>query len=434
MICAYYATHTSVRRVERFKRRALALVQRRLAAARAVVLNGPRQSGKTELLHVVEADVGGTYLSLDRRELVAQARLDPYGFLADHPRPLLIDEVQRGGDQLLLALKLELDTSPAKGRAVLAGSTRFLTEPRLSESLAGRVRFVDLWPLSEGEIEGTTTDGIADLFAGVEAMRAPTSPIGRADAIERVCRGGFPEAVLAGGARDRREFHLDYIRTITQRDVLELSNLHQATELPRLAEILAARTAQELVATSIANDAQMGRDTIRRYLPLLETVYVHHLLPAWGTNLRDRSVRRPKLHFVDCGLAAAILGQDVASLLRPGAPALGALLETFVVGEVAKQATWSDVDVRLSHWRDRTGTEVDLVLEGPGGTVVGVEVKATMSPTHDDAKGLRALRDGLGERFVQGVVVHLGPGVVPFGDRITAVPISRLWRSPAGGR
>jgi predicted AAA+ superfamily ATPase len=135
-------------------RRALAVVLRRLDAARAVVVNGPRQSGKTALLGMVHERRGGESVGLDSSAALASARADPTGFVTGFGEPLLIDEVQRGGDPLVTAIKLAVDKTPRRGRFLLAGSSRFLTEPRLSESLAGRVRIVDLWPLSQGEIDG----------------------------------------------------------------------------------------------------------------------------------------------------------------------------------------------------------------------------------------------------------------------------------------
>lgn len=402
-----------------------------LESARAAIVNGARQCGKTELLRATQRAVGGTYLSLDDRTQLRAARADPQGFVAERPRPLMIDEVQRGGDPLLLALKQLLDERRDPGQVVLAGSTRFLFEPRLSESLAGRARFVDLWPLSQGEIDGQPDDFVDVLFGGPVALRDRGAvPSTRREAVDRICRGGFPEAVLARDDRSRDDFLAAYARSLVQRDVLELAAIRQVVELPRLLRVLAARTAQELNAAAVASEVQMGDDTIRRYLPHLEVVYAYYRIPAWSGNLRARALRRPKLHLTDTGLAAHVLGVGPDSLADPAHPLLGPLLETFVAGELGRQITWSDVRADIFHWRVASGPEVDLVLESSDGRVVAVEVKAAASVDEGDFRWLRRLRDDLGERFVQGVVVCLADQVVPFGDRLTAVPLAAIW---AGG-
>lgn len=413
-------------------RRALDVLEQRLRAARVVVVNGPRQSGKTELLRMASGRAGGTYLTLDVPEQLGAARRDPRGFVERGGLPLFVDEVQRGGDGLLLAVKVAVDERRTRGQFCLAGSTRFLTEPRLSESLAGRVRFVDLWPLSQGEIRGEL-DGLVDvLAAGPQALRdaaAARSPVvvKRSEAATLVCRGGFPEAALHGTIGDAQDFLEDYVRTLAQRDVRELARIQMADDLPRVMALLAARTAQVLNVSDLANDAGLGAETTRRYLPLLETVYLFHRLPPAVASPTTRQKRSPKLHFVDSGLAASLVRETPDSLARPENPWLGPLLETFVVGELARQLTWSNTRATLSHWQDRDGREVDVVLELAPGRIVGIEVKAARDVADVDVRHLAHLRDKMGKGFVHGVVIHLGDRVQPLGERLTAVPLASLW-------
>lgn len=409
-------------------RRAEAIAIRRLRAARAVVINGPRQSGKTALLGVLHRQLRGTYLSLDQATNLRLARTDPTGFVTGFDEPLFIDEVQRGGDPLILAIKLALDASPGRGRFALAGSTRFLSEPRLSESLAGRVRFIDLWPLSQGEIDGQP-DGFVDVVLGHprRLLRLRPPVLSRREVFERVCRGGFPEAVLAKHPADRRDFFADYVRTVTGKDVRELADLAHMASMRDLVRLLAARTAQEVNASDLGRELGLPIATLRRYLPLLETVYVHHLVPAWSRNLTAKVVHRPKLHLVDSGLAAHLSGVDPVGLSRPTAVHAGPLLETFVAGEIARQLAWSATDAALYHWRDRNGREVDLILEAADGTVAGIEVKAAIDVEDSDFSGLRTLRGRLGDQFSCGVLLHCGDQPRPFGPKLYAVPISTLW-------
>jgi len=393
-----------------------------------VVVNGPRQSGKTALLRMLQAGRGGEYVSLDSSSALAAARADPTGFVTGFGEPLLIDEVQRGGDPLVTAVKLAVDGSQRRGQFVLAGSTRFLTEPRLSESLVGRARIVDLWPLSQGEID-STPDGFVDLaFRSPETIAESVHPVpGRHEIMERVCRGGFPEAVRNPSARDRRGFLIDYARAIAQRDVRELADLEHAVQVRGLLRLLAARTAQEVHLADLARDLAIPAPTLRRYLPLFETLYVHHLIPAWSVSAAARTIRRPKLHVVDSGLAAALLGLDADALARPTTTIAGQLLESFVAGELARQLTWSDTDAALHHWRDRDGNEVDLVVESADGRVVAIEVKAAVDVHDRDFSGIRALQRRIGDRLILGVLLHCGERPRSFGPSLVAAPVSALW-------
>jgi uncharacterized protein len=392
-----------------------------------LIVNGPRQSGKTSLLRLLHDDLGGSFSSLDEAAVLRVTRTDPGGFVREAARPTFVDEVQRGGDPLVLAIKAAVDRNDDRGQFVLAGSTRFLFEPRLSESLAGRALFVDLWPFSQGEIEGHREDAVATLFAGPDAIASSTcAGESRLDTFRRVCRGGMPEVVLAD-EDDRRELLGAYIRTLVSRDAPEVARVPGSVDLRSVVGAVAARTAQELNVTSLAQSIGVSGDVMARLLRMLETVYLIHRVPAWSRNLTAKSVRRPKVHVVDSGVAAVLCGVDAERLRRPEATISGALLETFVVGEIARQLTWSSVEAQLFHFRDRDGAEVDLVLERPSGEIVGIEVKAAHDVNAADLRGLRVLRDRTGDRFAAGVVLHCGEQIRWLEDRLLAVPVSFLW-------
>lgn len=412
------------------ERRAEAELLRLLGAARAVVVNGPRQAGKSALLRRVAAyHPEGGYVTLDDRTELRAARMDPVGFLSERTAPLFLDEFQRGGDPLLLALKARLDQSDERGQAVLAGSTRFLTEPRLSESLAGRVRFLDLGPLTQGEIDEGDDGLLEALFTGVEAVRRRTGvPLPRSKVAARIAVGGLPEPVLLGSERDRRDFFEGYVRTIVQRDVPNVAAIRGADELDVLWRVVAARTACELVPAPIGRAADLPDATARRYLSLLEAVFAFHTLRPLTANLTARVSGRPKLHLTDTGVAAFLLRETASRLADVTNPAFGPLLETFVVNELVRQQTWSETLIDLFHVRVHSGPEVDLAAVGPGGSVAGVEVKATASPAPDDARGLRWLAGSVGAKWAQGVIVCLVDRPVALAPDITAVPVSSVWR------
>jgi hypothetical protein len=248
----------------------------------------------------------------------------------------------------------------------------------------------------------------------------------RLDAVRRMVAGGYP-SVFTRRPRSRQRWYRSYVRTVTERDVREISGVQDVASVRRLLRVLAARTAQEFNLADVARDLDLPRSTVAGYLPLLESLYMVQRLPAWSRNLTQRFVRHPKLHLVDAGLAASLVGADAEALARPGHPALGPLLETFVAAELRRQATWSETEADLFHFREHNGVEVDLVLEANDGRVAGVEVKASSTVEGRDFRGLDLLHDRLADRFAMGVVLHLGERVLPFGDRRVAMPISALW-------
>lgn len=405
-------------------------VQPRLAEAledaRVVYVTGPRQAGKTTIARQVAAALEAEYQTLDDRTVREFALAEPEEFL-ERDGLLVVDEVQRGGDDLLLALKARVDRDPTPGQYLLTGSTRFLTVPTMSESLAGRVELVDLWPLAQSEIERKHGGLVDGLFGSTRSVRsASLPPVSRAEVFERVCRGGFPEPV-GRSSRSRGRWFDAYARTLTGRDVGELANIQRVQDLPALVRLLAARTATAINLSSLAADAGIPRTTLAGYMPLLEDVFLMFRLPAWSRNLTSKGVKQPKLHFTDTGLAAHLVGTSPSALARPQAPMAGALLESFVASELARLCTWSNVEPKMHHFRDRAGSEVDLILEARDGRIVAVEVKAGRSVGRGDTKALAAMRDRLGDEFVNGVVLGCFERAQPLGDRLTALPLSALW-------
>jgi predicted AAA+ superfamily ATPase len=344
------------------------------------------------------------------------------------PRPTFLDEVQRVGDPLILAIKSVIDRDRRPGQFFLSGSTRFLTVPTISESLAGRVAIFDLWPLSVAERAGVGPDAIVQLITEPRALLgAETAPVTRHEYLRLACTGGFPEAVRRPAGRLRGRWFADYLRTVTQRDVRELKQVEQVERLPRFMRYLAALTAQELNKAEAARVIGVNESTITSDLALFEAVYLVHRLPAWSQGVTARVKKRPKVHVVDSGFAAWLRGESADSLARPTAEGAGPVMETFVVNELMKLRAGADVEAETYHFRDREGREIDCVLELPDGRIVGVEVKAAASVNAHDFRHLAFVRDRIGDRFLAGVLYYTGSRVLPFGDRLMAVPINTLW-------
>ena len=402
--------------------------------SRVVLLHGARQSGKSTLAQMIARDHGGTYVSLDDDDLRENVLTDPVAFLASQRYPLVIDEVQRGGNRMVVAVKQLVDQERTPGRFLLTGSTNFLTVPNISESLAGRVQIFRLWPISEAELAGTRSKEIESWFQD-GPNPAPVTEYSRANYFNLACRGGYPEVVRLDPSQ-RRQWFESYVDTVVQRDIVALADIRKAASLPRLLQWAAACTGSQINQSDAAKDLEVSRPVIASYLEWLQTVFLLHELPAWSRNLSSRTTHRPKVHLTDSGLAASLIGVDSDALASPTAPASGSLLETFAVNEIARQMATLPERSRLYHWRNHRdrqfpGREIDLILEAPNGDVVAVEIKATSSPTADSIDHLRWLRDKLDTvnpgTFRAGILLHTGPYTIPTGDRLYLRPISCLW-------
>jgi uncharacterized protein len=396
-----------------------------VAARRVTVVTGPRQSGKTTL---VQSQLrGGTLRSLDDQGTLNAALADPSGFLALGARPLVVDEVQRAGEPLVRAIKLAVDRDPSPGQFVLTGSSNFLTVPTISESLAGRAGFVEVWPFTQAEISGRPDRFIDRALSGPTAFGTyQPDRLGRRDLLQRACAGGYPE-VHRLAARERPGWFRDYVLTTIERDIVQLSGIRKVAEMGQLLRLFAARTGCELVMQGIIDDAPLERQAVYDHRAWLETIHLITTLPAWSRNLTRRAKRHPKIFVTDPGLAAWLLGKTPDALEDPADPATGQLVETFVFNELRRQLTWAASDVSLFHWQNRSGAEVDIVLEAADGRIAALEIKTGQTAKPEWFRWLGQMRDTLGEKFMAGIALYAGHEVLPFGDRLIAAPISALW-------
>jgi predicted AAA+ superfamily ATPase len=394
-----------------------------LADTPVVMVNGPRQCGKTTLVRGFAVD-GRQYISLDDETALTAARDDPAGFLRPLDRAIL-DEVQRA-PELLRAIKLSVDQDRRPGRFLLTGSADLLTLPTVSDSLAGRMEVVTLLPLSQAELQRTASRFIDHAFAGKapEAFEAATG----GKLVQRVLRGGYPEMLRRADPARRRNWVRDYVAAIVQRDVRDISSIERLDVLPRLLRILAQHSGQLTNFTQIGGQIGLDEKTARKYLGVLEQLFLVRRLEPWHSNRLSRLVKTPKLHFLDSGLLAALLGVTPERVAGDRA-VLGALLETFVFAEILKLATVSGRQIALYHYRDKDKNEVDVVVEDEFGGIVGLEIKASATVRPADFAGLRKLAAAAGKRFRSGLVLHDGDAVIGFGDHLYAAPLSCLWRS-----
>jgi predicted AAA+ superfamily ATPase len=417
---------------ELVQRNAIPRVVELLGSFRVVLLGGARQTGKTTLVRDLIELPARAWFTFDDQAVLARAVDDPIGFVDALPRPAAVDEFQRAGRGFLLAVKQAADRDRTRGQLLLTGSTNYLADRGLSETLAGRAGRLRLWPLSMGEQRGVRETFVDHLFDAT-AWPGCFEPLSRAELVKVLLQGGYPEVVTEGFTeRQRRNWFAAYVHDVVSREALRpLAEVRLEAELRTLFRLLAARTGQELVVSGVAGDAELGRETASNYVALLEALHLVTLLPAWSTSITTRAKRRPKVVLVDTGLAADLcgLGEQAFAPTADGVAA-GALFDTFVTTEVLKQASWSERTVDLSYFRARDGAEVDLLVEDRRtGELAGLEIKLTSTPTARHARHLAMLRDKLGSKFATGLVIHAGSQALPLGDRLWAVPVSALWRS-----
>lgn len=406
-------------------RHLLAALRDALADTPAVFLAGPRQSGKSTLAQSLCTKPGRRYLSLDDAAVFSAARRDPEGFVAGLPEAVVLDEVQRA-PQLLLAVKASIDRDRRPGRYLITGSADVLVVPQVGEALAGRVELLTLWPFSQGEIEGMRETFVDAAFSDRFLPGAPAD-VSRAELCARIARGGFPEVQGRDSAGRRDAWFRSYISTLLSRDVRDLAAIDGLSELPHLLRLVAERSGGLLNFAGLSRAVSMPQTTVKRYLTLLEGVFLIRRLAPWLGSRTARLVKSPKVYVVDSGLAAHLIDADPETLLADPLR-LGSLLEGFVVGEIVKQVGWSRTRPSVHYFRTHSGPEVDLVLEDRRGRCVAIEVKAAASLGGGDTKGIEAFAQTAGKRFHRGIVLYTGREVVPFRKNIHALPVSALWR------
>ena len=388
-------------------------------------LLGPRQCGKTTLARMAGEARGYAYFSFDDSAVLAAAQSDPAGFVGDLPDRTILDEIQRAPG-LFTAIKTAVDRRRTPGRFLLTGSTNVLLLPRLADSLAGRMEIVRLHPFAQAELAGRTPGFLDRLFNG--KFKTRTYERLGAGLADRIAAGGYPAALARVTPRRRTAWYRDYIETLVQRDVRELARIGALDSLPRLLALAAGQTARLLNVSDLASPFQLSRPTIRDYMTLLERVFLLERIPPWHSNRLSRLIKTPKLHLGDTGVACTLLGLDTHALARDRST-LGQLLETFVLQELRRHASWHETSITFHHFRDRDGGEVDIVMERGAHEIAAVEVKAAATVTASDFRGLRKLKEAAGKRFTAGVVLYDGEASVGFGEGLHAVPIRQLWEA-----
>lgn len=410
------------------------LLAEALSDTPVVLVNGARQSGKSTLVQSANGATSGAktqrrYLTLDDTAVLSAAKSDPAGFINGLQGPVTLDEVQRV-PELFLPIKAAVDRQRDPGRFLLTGSADVLLLPDIADSLAGRMEVLSLWPLSMAELADSPSLNRADaLFLGDwSTLHVP--PCNKDALIAQLVSGGFPEATARTSISRREAWFQSYVQAILQRDVRDLANIEQLTEIPNLLQLLATRSGTLLNLAELSRTARLPQTTLKRYFALLEMLFLVVRLPSWERNAGKRLVKAPKVFLPDSGLLNYFLAETPQSLAaKPGLP--GGTVETFVLAELLKHVAFSAQRLSLWHYRTQTNIEVDFILENRLGQITGIEVKASATVDGKDFKGLRHLQITEPSIFQRGIVLYAGREVVPFGENLWAIPLSVWWAPTA---
>ena len=347
----------------------------------AVVVTGPRQSGKTTLTQAVFSDK--PYVSLEDLDMREFANTDPRGFLAQYPKGAILDEVQRCPD-LFSYLQTRLDADKKMGQFILTGSQQFGLISGISQSLAGRTAKLSLLPFSLQELQ--------------QAGKAPKK------LEDLLFKGLYPpiyDRKLEAGI-----WHANYINTYIERDVRQIINVRDLSTFQRFVRMCAARTGQILKLSDLAGDCGITHNTAKSWVSVLEASYIIHLLQPHHKNFDKRLIKSPKLYFYDTGLAACLLNIQTPEQLATH-PARGHLFETWAVSEMIKYRYNQALGSNLYFWRDHKGQEVDVIIE-QANTLLPVEIKSGQTVARDFFDGLKKFQKIAGKESGQGTLIYGG--------------------------
>lgn len=398
-------------------------VLKALKTRRVVIIGGARQGGKTTLSKSL-VKPGVIYRTLDDKLLLQAAKNDPQEFVKNRDQMMIIDEVQKA-PELLPAIKMIVDENNRVGQYLLTGSANIQSLPSVTESLAGRIREVPLRPLSQGEILGHQPNFLNDAFN--HTFQQPQNILGRDDIIEIAMRGGYPEP-LDFSSYDRQLWHQNYIDTLLERDLKEIINIRRRDAMEHLVQVVSAWSTKPIDIAAIGSGLSLQRHTVESYLNALESLYLIDRIPAFFKTDYERVGKQSKLIFNDSGLMASILRWRIDDI-RLDSDRVGKLIETHVGNELQKHIDSTENQCILYHYRDREKREVDFIIEGYRGDLLGIEVKASTTPSLNDFKSLKLVKEKIkpSDKNFIGLVLYTGNHIVSFGSDMFAVPISCLY-------
>ncbi len=344
----------------------------------AILLTGPRQSGKTTMLKNLaeKENTGRKYISLDDLTVRETAKNDPKLFLELYTPPIIIDEIQYA-PELFTYIKIYIDAHHNPGDFWLTGSQIFRLMQGVQESLAGRVALLHMSPLSQREIADSPSRPFTTDFSALLSDSREIKPVSAVKMYERIWNGCMP-GMLGGDYTDRNIFYSSYLSTYIERDVRELSGAIDALKFSKFITAAAARASQLVNYKAMADDADIDQVTAKSWLNVLETLGIVFLLHPYSNNVLKRTIKTPKLYFYDTGLICYLTKWSSSEVVMNGAMS-GAILENFTVSEIMKSYQNAGLEPYINYYRDRDSKEIDVIIEGDG-KLCPLEIKKTASP------------------------------------------------------
>ena len=398
-------------------------VKEALKLRRIVVVSGARQTGKTTLTQQVLANTGD-YRSLDDTDMLNFALADPKGFAINNSGTMVIDEIQKAPN-LIPEIKQAVDKNSRPGQYLLTGSANILTLPVISDSLAGRVKYIRLHPLTVGEILGNKPVFLKKAFDKDFPDRL--TGYNKEVIIDMAFRGGYPEAVALNNLNHRKDWYADYLKAIIDRDLKDIANIRRQDILYNLVGILASWSAKFMEASQITAALSINKITLDSYINTLVSMFMFEKVSPWLKTDYERIGKRAKLYAADTGILASILGWNPKEVFMNN-DRCGKLIETFVYQELAAQIDLEN-KYNLYQYRDRLNREIDFLVERNDGALLGIEVKAGHNVAREDFKHQEWFTENIikNKMSYTGIVLYSGDRTIRFAENLIAVPTAVLW-------
>lgn len=380
------------------QRTAMVRLTKLASTFRSVAVVGSRQSGKTTLCRALFPKK--PYVSFENPDTLAFAIADPRGFLGQFKNGAILDEVQRA-PHIFSYLQQVLDETKKKGLFILTGSNNFLLQENIAQSLAGRIAYLQLLPLSLHEL--------------MDCKKL------KSDYNWHILHGGYPE--LIAKKINPADWYTAYINTYIERDVRQIKNIGKLTQFTKLLKLCAGRTGQVLNLTSLSNDCGIDQKTVAAWLGVLQSSFIIYLLKPYHGNFNKRIIKAPKLYFYDTGIACSLLGIRNAGEIATHA-SKGALFENIIISELLKERFNSGVPDNLFYFRDKTGNEVDIIID-KAGKITAMELKAGETISQDFFKGLEYF-SALNKKSTQSLLIYGGKQEQKRSNGLVIKPWNRL--------
>ena len=398
-------------------------VKEALKLRRVVVLTGARQTGKTTLLQQLLPQTGD-YRSLDDTDMLDFALADPKGFVTKKNETMVIDEVQKA-PRLIPEIKQVVDRVKDPGQYLLTGSANILALPVISDSLAGRAKYIRLRPLTVGETLGKKPNFLTRAFN--RDFPGKITGYNKEAIIVLAFRGGYPEAVAIKNPRHRKDWHLDYLKAIIDRDLKDISNIRRVDALQSLLQILASWSAKFMENSHITTALSINKITLNSYINTLVSMFMFEKVSPWLKTDYERVGKRSKFYAADTGIMSSILGWNPKDVFM-NQDRSGKLIETFVFQELAALVDLEN-KYNLFQYRDRTNKEIDFLVEREDGALLGIEVKAGHNVSKNDFLPQEWFAENIlkNPKIYTGLVMYSGDRTIHFGENMLAVPAAALW-------